>query len=98
MLHAEIRKRDLIDMLFALRLCVSYDRLLQVSATFSNLITDHFDVDKGVSPPASQHGLFTTAAVETHVLHQDQCKPWNSKCISSTCCSTEGCSVEQLFH
>ena len=64
MVHAETRKRDLIDKLFHLGLSVSYDRLLQVSASLANRITDRFDMATGVQPPSLCSGLFTTAAVD----------------------------------
>jgi hypothetical protein len=64
MLHAETRKRDLVDKLFKLGLCVSYDRLLQISANLANRISDCFDITAGVCPPPLRGGLFTTAAVD----------------------------------
>jgi hypothetical protein len=64
MMHAETRKRDLVDKLFHLGLCVSYDRLLQVSANLANRICDRFDVVSGICPPPLRAGLFTTAAVD----------------------------------
>jgi len=64
MVHAETRKRDLVDKLFHLGLCVSYDRLLQLSAGLANRTCDSFDVAAGLCPPYLQNGLFTTAAVD----------------------------------
>lgn len=64
MLHAETRKRDLIDKLFHLGLCVSYDRLQQVTANLANNITNHFDVTTGVYPLSLCKNVFTTAAVD----------------------------------
>jgi hypothetical protein len=50
MIHAETYKRDLIDKLFHLGRCVSYDRLLQVSASLANRVCDRYDVVLGVHP------------------------------------------------
>ena len=64
MLQAETRKRDIIDKLFTLGLCVSYDRFLQVSANLGNRACDRYDVNDGLNPPGLLKGLFTTAAVD----------------------------------
>ena len=64
MMHAETRKRDLVDKLFHLGLCVSYDRLLQISASMANGVRDCFDVGSGICPPPLGAQLFTTAAVD----------------------------------
>jgi len=64
MMHAETRKRDLVDKLFHLGLCISYDRLLQISANMANGVCDRFDLQTGISPPALLGGLFTTAAID----------------------------------
>jgi hypothetical protein len=49
-IHAETRKRDLIDKFFHLGLCVSYDRVLSVSASLANRVCDCYDVSAGVFP------------------------------------------------
>lgn len=64
MMHAETRKRDLVDKLFHLGLCVSYDRLLQISASMANGVHDCFDVNLGICPPPLRTQLFTTAAAD----------------------------------
>jgi hypothetical protein len=62
-LHAETRKRDLVDKLFYLGLCISYDRLQHISTGLANNITECFDVTSGACPNSLLKGLFTTAAV-----------------------------------
>ncbi|KAJ8380702.1 hypothetical protein SKAU_G00014800 [Synaphobranchus kaupii] len=62
--HAVTRKRGLIDTLFSLGMCVSYDRLLQVSADIANGVCQHFRLKDIVCPPKMRNGLFTTAAVD----------------------------------
>jgi len=64
MLHAETRKKELVDKLYALGLCMSYDHLLQLSAGFSNNVHNNFDLATGVCPPGLQTGFFTTVAVD----------------------------------
>jgi hypothetical protein len=49
-IHAETRKRDLIEKPFHLGLCMSYDRLLQVLASLANQVCDRYDVVSGVHP------------------------------------------------
>lgn len=62
--HAVSRKRGLIDTLFSLGMCVSYDRLLQVSADIANGVCQRFKLEDVVCPPKMRNGLFTTAAVD----------------------------------
>ena len=62
--HAETRNRALIEHMFSLGLCVSYDRFLQVSAGLGNRISEHFDFGSGVSVPGLKKDAFTTAAVD----------------------------------
>ena len=63
-IHAVTRSRGLIDTLFNLGLCVSYDRLLQVSSEIANSVCQRFKVEDVVCPPKLRNGLFTTAAVD----------------------------------
>ena len=57
MLHAETRKKELVDKLYAVGLCVSYDRLLQLSAGLSNNAHNSFDLTTGVCPPGLHQGF-----------------------------------------
>ena len=63
-IHAETRKRELIDAFFSLGLCVSYDRMLQVSAALGNRVCNMYELNRGPCPPTMKKGLFTTAAVD----------------------------------
>lgn len=63
-IHAVTRCRTLIDTLFSLGMCVSYDRVLQVSADIANGVCQRFRLDNIVCPPKMRTGLFTTAAVD----------------------------------
>jgi len=45
-------------------MCISYDRLLQITADMANSICSRFEADQIVCPPKMRHGLFTTGAVD----------------------------------
>ena len=64
MVHTKTRKRALVDTLFNLRLCISYDRVLDISRELGNKICYHYEVEKAVCPPQLKDGLFTNAAVD----------------------------------
>ena len=64
MIHTKTRKQGLVDTLFDLGLCMSYDRVLDISTELGNKICHHYAVHKAVCPPQLKGGLFTTAAVD----------------------------------
>jgi len=64
LLHATTRKRSLIDRLFHLGLCVSYDRVLAVTADLANGVCDQFHADHVVCPLKLRSKIFTVAAVD----------------------------------
>ncbi|XP_041462085.1 uncharacterized protein LOC121413358 [Lytechinus variegatus] len=63
-IHAVTRNRSLIDTLFGLGICVSYDRFLQITADVANGLCQRFEIEQVVCPPKLRHGLFTTGAVD----------------------------------
>ncbi|KAK1895105.1 Coiled-coil domain containing protein 25 [Dissostichus eleginoides] len=63
-IHAVTQSRRLVDTLFNLGLCVSYDRLLQLTSDIANGVCQSFRVEDVVCPPKLRHGLFTTGAVD----------------------------------
>ena len=63
-IHAVTRSRCLVDTLFNLGLCVSYDRLLLLTSDIANGVCQRFRVEDVVCPPKLRHGLFTTGAVD----------------------------------
>jgi hypothetical protein len=63
-IHAVTRSRQLIDIISHLGLCVSYDRLLELTSDISNGICQRFQEEDVVCPPKLRHGLFTTGAVD----------------------------------
>ena len=64
MLQTKTRKRELVDTLFNLGLCISYDRVLNISTDLGDKICYHYEQEKAVCPPQLKGGLFTTAAVD----------------------------------
>ena len=63
-IHAVTRSRGLIDTLFNLGMCVSYDRLLQLTSDIANAVCQSFRAEDVVCPPRLHSGLFTTGAVD----------------------------------
>lgn len=64
MLHAKTRKRNLVDKLSDLGLCISYDRVLSLSAEMGNSVCQRYHMEHVVCPPALKQGVFTTSAVD----------------------------------
>lgn len=64
MLHAKTRKRELVDSLFDLGLCISYDRVLNISTELGNKVCHQYEMEQAVCPPNLRCGLFTTAAAD----------------------------------
>ena len=64
LLHAETRKRELVDKLHDLGLCRSYSRVMALSTDLGNTLCEQFEKDQLVCPPKLRTGLFTTSAVD----------------------------------
>ena len=64
LLHAHTRKKELVDKLSHLGLCISYDRVLRLSADLANSVCRRFEQEQVVCPPKLRTNLFTTAAVD----------------------------------
>jgi hypothetical protein len=63
-IHAATRNRTLIDRLYSLGMCVSYDRFLHLTSDIANGVCERFTIDDVVCPPNMRQGLFTTSAVD----------------------------------
>ena len=50
MIHTNTRKRKLVDTLFNLGLCISYDRVLNISTELGNKVCYHYEQEKVVCP------------------------------------------------
>ena len=64
LIHAQSRKKELIDKLYNLGLCISYDRVLQISTELGNTICVFYEETNNVCPPKLRNGLFTTGCVD----------------------------------
>ena len=64
LIHAKTRSRDLIDTMFNLGLCVSYDRLMNISTNLANSVCAQYHIDQVVCPPQLSKGVFTCGAVD----------------------------------
>ena len=63
-IHTETRKRTLVDAFHQLGLCISYDRLLEISSDIANSVCAMYEEEGVVCPPTLQKNLFTTAAID----------------------------------
>ena len=63
-LHAETRKKKLVDKFYRLGLSITYDRVMQISADLGNSICAQFEEEGVVCPSKLKKSLFTTANVD----------------------------------
>lgn len=64
LMHTKTRKKELVDCLFELGLCISYDRVLNISTSLGNNLCRYFNMAQAVCPPKLKNKLFTTAAID----------------------------------
>ena len=62
--YAVTRSKTLVDTLFHLGLCISYDRVLQSQSDIANGICQRYKMEKVVCSPNMRRGLFTIAAAD----------------------------------
>ena len=63
-IHGETRKRGLVDVMHKLGLCISYDRVMDISTDLANSVTAQFQEDGVVCPPKLRKDVFTTAGID----------------------------------
>ncbi|ELU07992.1 hypothetical protein CAPTEDRAFT_216620 [Capitella teleta] len=63
-IYGAVRNRGLIDTLHELGICVSYQRLLDITNDIASAVCQRFNEEGVVCPPKLRNGLFTTAAVD----------------------------------
>ena len=64
LLYAKTRKRQLLDAVFQHGICISYNRVLEISTQLGESVLSQFMEDGVVCPASLQKGLFTTSAVD----------------------------------
>ena len=64
LIHAQTRKKELIDKLYNLGLCISYDRVLKISTELGNTVCAFYEETNNICPPKLRNGLFTTGCVD----------------------------------
>ena len=62
--HAVTLNKTLVDTLFHLGLCISYDRVLQIQSDIANGVCQRYEMEMVVCPPNMRRGLFAIAAVD----------------------------------
>ena len=62
--HAQTRKKGLVDMMHSLGLCISYPRLLRISTGLCEVSVKRIEKHKVTFPPHFRTDLFTTAAYD----------------------------------
>ena len=63
-IHGEMRKRSLVDVMHKLGLCISYDRVMDISTDLANSVTAQFEKEGVVCPAKLRKDVFTTAAID----------------------------------
>lgn len=63
-LHAETRKRELVEKLAQLGISITYDRVLQIFADMGNSVCQLYKLEQVVCPPNLKQNLFTTSTVD----------------------------------
>ena len=64
LLYANTKKRNLIDLLFQHGICISYDRVLEISTTLGDTVIQKYLEDGVVCPSVLQKGVFTTLPID----------------------------------
>ena len=64
LLFAKTRKRQLIDILHQYGICISYDRVLEISSQMGAALVQSYTEEGVVCPSVLRKGLFTTAALD----------------------------------
>lgn len=64
LVFAKVRKKQLIDILHEHGICISYDRVLEISAQLGESVINQYFEEGVVCPPVLRKYLFTTAAMD----------------------------------
>jgi hypothetical protein len=88
LLFEKIRKRNLIDLLFQHGICISYDRVLEITTTVGDAVIQKYLEDCVVCPSVLHKGVFTTSAVD-NIYHNPS---------STTAMTFHGAGIYVLQH
>lgn len=69
LIHSKTRKRELVDALFELGLCISYERVMTISTILNNNLCLQFETDKVMCPPKLKENILTNYAVLDNIDH-----------------------------
>lgn len=64
LVYAKTRKRHLIDLLHQYGLCISYDRVIEITKDLGTAVVSRAEEEGVVCPTLLRKGLFTTCAVD----------------------------------
>ena len=63
LLSAKTRKRQLIDILHQYGICISYDKVLEISSQMGEALVERYLEEGLICPSVLRKGLLTTAAI-----------------------------------
>ena len=64
LIHAKTRKKGLIDKLWELGLCISHDRVMEISTSLANSVSYRHEKENVVCPKSLLKDVFSTSAVD----------------------------------
>ena len=69
-IHSETRNQGIIDRLFGLGLCISYDRVLGISSSVANAVIQQFEAEGAVFHQVLQMQLFSSLKLKVRFVLQ----------------------------
>ena len=88
LIHSKTRKKELVEILHEHGLCISYDRVMQLSADMANKVIAQYQLEGVVCPPKLKSGLFVTSQQDNvdHNLTSTSAKEsFHGTALSLTC-------------
>ncbi|KAJ3609603.1 hypothetical protein NHX12_024123 [Muraenolepis orangiensis] len=84
-IYAKTRKRKLVEMLSEHGICISYDRVLEISAQLGDATVSKYVEDGVVCPPVLRKGLSTTSTMD-NIDHNPTATTANSSFHGTSVC------------
>ena len=88
LIHSKTRKKELVETLHEHGLCISYNRVMQLSADIANKVIAQYQLEGVVCPPKLKSGLFVTSQQDNidHNLTSTSAKEsFHGTALSLTC-------------